>query len=74
MKALGIKIEDRAVLSVLQNVKASNGFTAADVAKWFVDAGLSPFCKDAAADNLLRRMKRADLIKLDRYRTWKCCN
>ena len=72
MKALGIKIEDRAVLSVLQNVKASDGFTAAQVAKWFVEVRVSPFCKDAAADNLLRRMKRADLIKLDRYRTWKC--
>lgn len=71
MKALGIKIEDSVILLSLQKVKVSEGFTASDLSTWFVEAGVSPFHSSAAADNLLRRLKRADLIALVRYRTWR---
>jgi hypothetical protein len=66
MKALGFPLRDDIVVSVIEEVRNSSPFRAGHVKDMFEKRGVSPLLSSAATDNLLRRMKRADLISVRR--------
>lgn len=72
MKALGFPVRDDAVVIVIGKIRYSGLFRAGHVKGWFEEHGVSPLVSSAAADNLLRRMKRAELISVTRYPYWSC--
>lgn len=60
------------VISVIEEIRHAGMFRSGHVKGMFEVRGLSPLVSNAAADNLLRRMKRADLIYVSRYPYWSC--
>ena len=72
MKALGFPLRDDVVVSVINEIRYSLPFRAGHVKAMFEVRGISPLLSSAATDNLLRRMKRAELISVRRYPYWSC--
>lgn len=77
MKALGFPLKDEVVVSVIGEIRYSLPFRAGHVKAMFEKRGVSPLLSSAAADNLLRRMKRAELISVtrlprSRFPYWSC--
>lgn len=72
MKALRFPVKDEMVVSVIEEIRHKGAWRAGHVKAMFEERGLSPLISTAAADNLLRRMKRAYLISVKKYPYWSC--